>query len=68
MGWHALNRLSSIEKRWRCAGPECICNRTGRKHAVYAVTGKVAGKTKSVYVPVDMAEEVKGWIVESKRI
>ena len=59
---------SFIEKRWKCAKPDCICNRTGKKHTAYAVTSKVKGKTKSVYVPVSMAEEVKGWVKEYKRI
>ncbi len=59
---------SFIEKRWKCAKPDCICNRTGKKHTAYAVTSKVKGKTKSVYVPVGMAEEVKGWVREYKRI
>ncbi len=59
---------SFIEKRWKCAKPDCICNRTGRKHTAYAVTSKVGGKTKSVYVPVGMAEEVKGWVREYRRI
>ena len=59
---------SFIEKRWKCAKPDCICNRTGKKHTAYAVTSKVKGKTKSVYVPVGMAEEVKGWVMEYKRI
>ena len=58
---------SFIEKRWKCAKPDCICNRTGKKHTAYAVTSKVKGKTKSVYVPVGMAEEVKGWVKEYKR-
>ena len=59
---------SFIEKRRKCAKPDCICNRTGKKHTAYAVTSKVKGKTKSVYVPVGMAEEVKGWVREYKRI
>ena len=59
---------SFIEKRWKCAKPDCICNRTGKKHTAYAVTSKVKGKTKSVYVPGGMAEEVKGWVKEYKRI
>ena len=59
---------SFIEKRWKCAKPDCICNRTGKKHTAYAVTSKVKGKTKSVYVPVGMAEEVKGWVKEYKGI
>ena len=59
---------SFIEKRWKCAKPECLCNRTGKKHTAYAVTGKVKGKTRSIYVPVGMAEEVKGWVKEYRRI
>ena len=59
---------SFIEKRWKCAKPDCICNRTGKKHTAYAVTSKAKGKTKSVYVPVGMAEEVKGWVREYRRI
>ena len=59
---------SFIEKRWKCAKPDCICNRTGKKHTAYAVTSKVKGKTKSVYVPVGMAGEVKGWIREYRGI
>ena len=59
---------SFVEKRWRCAKPECICNRTGRKHTAYAVTSKVRGRTKSVYVPVGMADEVKGWVKEYRRV
>ena len=59
---------SLIQKRWKCAKPDCICNRTGKLHTGYAVTSKVKGKTKSVYVPVAMVEEVKGWIKEYKRV
>ena len=59
---------SFVEKRWRCAKPDCICNRTGKKHTAFAVTSKVKGRTKSVYVPVGMAEEVKGWVKEYRRV
>ena len=59
---------SLIQKRWKCAKPECICNRTGKLHTGYAVTSKVKGKTRSVYVPVSMVDEVKGWVKEYKRI
>lgn len=59
---------SLIQKRWKCAKPDCICNRTGKLHTGYAVTSKVKGKTRSVYVPVSMVDEVKGWVKEYKRI
>ena len=59
---------SLIQKRWKCAKPDCICNRTGKLHTGYAVTSKVKGKTRSVYVPVSMVDEVKVWVKEYKRI
>ena len=59
---------SFIERRWKCARPDCICNRTGKKHTAYAVTGKVDGKTRGIYVPVGMADEVRGWVKEHRRI
>jgi len=59
---------SLVQKRWKCAKPDCICNRTGKLHTGYAVTSKVKGKTRSVYVPVAMVEEVKGWVKEYKRV
>ena len=59
---------SFVEKRWRCAKPDCICNRTGKKHTAFAVTSKVRGRTKSVYVPVGMADEVRGWVKEYRRV
>ena len=59
---------SLVQKRWKCAKPDCICNRTGKLHTAYAVTSKVHGKTRSVYVPVAMVDEVKGWVKEYKRI
>lgn len=34
----------------------------------YTVTSKVVGKTKSIYVPVDMAEEVEKWTKEYKKV
>lgn len=59
---------SLVEKRWRCAKPDCICRRTGKLHIAHAVTSKVGGKTRNVYVPVGMVEEVRGWTREYKRV
>ena len=56
-------------KRWKCAKPECLCNRTGKKHMAYAVTSRGEnGRTRSVYVPVGMADEVKEWVKEYRRL
>jgi hypothetical protein len=34
----------------------------------FSVTSKVKGKTKSIYVPVDLAEEVEQWTKEYKKV
>jgi CRISPR type IV-associated protein Csf3 len=34
----------------------------------HSVTSKVNAKTKSIYVPVDLAEEVEKWTTEYKKV
>lgn len=51
----------------RCGNPNCRCA-TGEKHPGHILTSKVKGKTKAVYVPVDMVEEVRAWTLECKRV
>ena len=50
-----------------CGNPNCRCAR-GHKHRSFRVTKKVAGKTKSLYVPVDMLEEVQEWIKQHRQL
>ena len=50
-----------------CGKPNCHCA-SGEKHLVYNLSKKVRGKTKSTYIPKDMAEEVSTWIKEHSRI
>lgn len=73
----AIKRLSSGKPfvegslgkiRVTCGNPNCRCANGGEKHISHVLTKKVAGKTKSVYVPVDMAEEVGEWIKEHRRL
>jgi hypothetical protein len=42
--------------------------RAGRKASSWHLTFKVEGKTKTVYVPVDMLEEVREWTEEYRRL
>jgi hypothetical protein len=42
--------------------------RAGRKASSWHLTFKVEGKTKTVYVPVDMVEEVRQWTEEYRRL
>jgi hypothetical protein len=42
--------------------------RAGRKASSWHLTYKIKGKTHTVYVPVDMVEEVRQWTEEYKRL
>jgi len=53
--------------RKQCGRPGCRCQR-GQKHPGHYLTYKEKGKTRTVYVPLDLVEEVKGWIEEHRRL
>jgi len=59
---------SFIRTARKCGNPNCHCANGGEKHPCCLVTSKVRGKTKSIYVPVDMEEEVAEWVKEHKKI
>jgi len=42
--------------------------RAGRKASSWHLTYKIKGKTQTVYVPVDMVEEVRQWTEEHRRL
>ncbi len=50
-----------------CGNPACKCAR-GEKHTSHILTKKVRGKTKSLYVPVDLVETVQQWVEEHRRV
>lgn len=52
---------SLVKIQRRCGNPNCRCAREGPKHEAHLLTTKVKGKTQSIYVPVDMLEEVRRW-------
>jgi len=51
----------------RCGRSGCRCEK-GDKHLKNQITFKVKGKTKTVYIPLDLVPEVKAWIKEHKRL
>ena len=51
----------------RCGRPGCHCAQ-GALHEGYYLTRSVDGKTRTVYVPTDMVDEVRGWIAEHRRL
>ena len=56
-----------VHKGKRCGRPGCHCEH-GPKHFSYFLTYKLDGKTQTVYVPLDMVQEVRRWIQEHRRL
>jgi hypothetical protein len=53
----------------KCGRENCRCaDDPSARHAAHLLTSKLRGKTKSVYVPVELVEEVKQWVEERRRI
>ena len=51
-----------------CGRDGCHCRQGGPLHTAWHLTFKVKGKTRTVYVPLDLLEEVRSWVAEHKRI
>jgi hypothetical protein len=59
---------SLIHTSRKCGSPSCRCANGGAKHPCCLLTSKVKGKTKAVYIPVDMQKEVEQWVKENRKI
>jgi hypothetical protein len=59
----SLNRVSK-----RCGQPSCSCHHGGPLHQAHHLAFRQAGKTRTVYVPQDLLEEVQTWVHEYRRI
>ena len=59
----SLNRLNK-----RCGQPSCSCHHGGPLHQAHHLTFREAGKTRTVYVPQDLLEEVQTWVQEHQRL
>jgi hypothetical protein len=58
---------SLVQIAKRCGRPGCHCRRDA-PHLGHYLTYKVAGKTRTVYVPVDLLPDVRAWIAEHRRL
>ena len=59
---------SLVRFRRHCGKPSCHCLQGGPKHVGHQISFKVAGKSRAVYVPLDLVEEVRSWIEEHRRL
>jgi hypothetical protein len=58
--------LAQITKH--CGRSGCHCQQGGPLHSAWHLTFKVQGKTRTVYVPLDLLDEVRSWIAEHQRL
>lgn len=59
---------SLVESKRKCGNKNCRCANGGELHSAHILTKRENGKTKTVYIPVDMVEEVGKWSREYKKI
>lgn len=58
---------SIVEIEHTCGNPNCKCAK-GKKHWGYYLTWKEDKKTHTLYIPVDLVEDVKKWNEECRLI
>ena len=58
--------LTQVSKH--CGRSACHCRRGGPPHTAWHLTFKAKGKTRTVYVPLDLLDEVRSWLAEHKRL
>jgi len=59
---------SFVQFRRHCGRPSCHCLKGGPKHLSQHVVFQDRGRSRSVYVPLDLVEEVHSWIAEHRRL
>jgi len=62
-----LLAASLVTLRRRCGNPHCHCYQ-GTPHPGHYLTWKYQAKTQTVYVPVDLVDQVKQWTQEHRRL
>ena len=59
----SLNRVNK-----RCGQPSCSCHHGGPLHQAHHLAVRQGGKTRTVYVPQDLLQEVRRWVQEHQRL
>ena len=58
--------LAHVQKR--CGQPACACHHGGPLHQAHQLVCRQQGKSRTVYVPQDLLDEVQKWVQEYKRL
>ena len=59
---------SLVQIAKHCGRQGCHCQKGGPKHVGNYLTYKDRGKTRTVYVPLDLLDDVRSWVAEHKRL
>jgi len=59
---------SLVESKRKCGNANCRCANGGELHSAHILTKRENGKTKTIYVPVNMVKEVGKWSREYKKV
>lgn len=74
-GKQALERIRKIKPfvqasltitKKRCGNPRCRCAQEGPLHEVALLTWKENKRTHTLYVPIELRQEVQRWVQEGK--
>ena len=74
-GKKALERIRKIRPfiqasltltKKRCGSPRCRCAQEGPLHEVALLTWKEEKRTRTLYVPMELRQEVENWVQEGK--
>jgi hypothetical protein len=74
-GMNAIERLRQIKPflqgslsvtKKRCGNPRCRCAQEGPIHEVSLLTWKEKNRTRTLYVPIELRQEVDRWVQEGK--
>jgi hypothetical protein len=59
---------SFVESKRKCGSKTCACANGGKLHNAHILTKRKNGKTKTIYIPVGMVDELEEWSLEYKKI
>lgn len=59
---------SLVEGFWKCKVKGCRCRKNDVWHSAHTVTWKENKKTRTLYIPKDLLEEVRKWNEEYQRL
>jgi hypothetical protein len=74
-GKQALERIRKIKPfvqaslsltKKRCGNPRCRCAQEGPLHEAALLTWKEENRTHTLYVPIELRQEVERWVREGK--